>query len=478
MQYKGFIGGSYPAAAVTLDAERTVNWFLEKSESRGATAPACLLPTPGVTTLATGASGAGRGHFYMDGREFCVIGSAFYEVSNAGALTLRGTVTLESSPVTISSNGDGGGELFITSGTGGFLFRLSTNTLSSIAALSGKAYMGDALDGYFLSLDGATSTVYASELLDGTTWNTGTVFAQRSAAPDPWVALKVLGNYVWLMGTQTSEVWYNEGGTFPFTLHPSGRVPYGIAAPFSVAVGEAAIYWLGASRDGAGYVMRSTGFSPEKISTPAMELRIGEFAKISDAVGECYTMDGHSFYVLNFPVQGISWCYDSRSGQWHERGTWIAENNAYTSWRPRFIAHAFGQHRVLDASGNKLYRLGRDVGTDVEDRPIRRLRRAPALQQENQRIFYSSIEVDLEPGLGAVTGQGSDPQMALRYSNDGGKTWSPEIWRDAGALGEYSKRVRWVRMGQARRRVFEVSVTDPIPWRLTNAYLQIGQGAA
>lgn len=64
-----------------------------------------------------------------------------------------------------------------------------------------------------------------------------------------------------------------------------------------------------------------------------------------------------------------------------------------------------------------------------------------------------------------------NPQVMLRISNDGGKTWISETWRGAGKLGEYKRRVRWNRLGQARRRVFEVSVTDSISWRILGAFL-------
>lgn len=67
---------------------------------------------------------------------------------------------------------------------------------------------------------------------------------------------------------------------------------------------------------------------------------------------------------------------------------------------------------------------------------------------------------------------GADPQVMLRISNDGGKTYITEQWRSAGKTGEFSKRVRWNRLGVGRRRVFEVSVTDPIAWKLTGAYVE------
>jgi hypothetical protein len=65
-----------------------------------------------------------------------------------------------------------------------------------------------------------------------------------------------------------------------------------------------------------------------------------------------------------------------------------------------------------------------------------------------------------------------DPVVMLRCSNDGGKTWIFEQMRSAGKMGEYTKRIRWHRLGSARRRVFEVSVSAPIPWRMVGAYLE------
>ena len=475
MRVPGFIFGSYESQAVTADQERTVNWYVEPIEAPGATTTAALYPTPGVTSLATGASNPGRAHFFESDREFAVIGSIFYEIDSIGTLTSRGTVATNTQPATISSNGDGGGELFITSGGNGYYFTLATNTLTQITALDGKATMGGQVDGYFLALDASTSTLYISNLLDGTTWTTGTDYAQRSIAPDPWVAMQVAGRYIWLLGEQTSEVWYNVGATFPFAPHPSGLIRYGCAAPFSVAVADQAVIWLGATRFGDGFVLHSPGFAPRVVSNYAMQRTINDYGTISDAQAYAYSDLGHTFYVLNFPTEDTTWALDLTTGIPAERATWIAENNEFIAWRPRWHARAFGEHRTLDAATGNVYRMGSDLLTDVDSRAIRRLRRAPAIQTENERLFYDSFEVDLEPGLGTQSGQGANPQMMMRMSNDGGKTWGPERMRSAGKVGKYTQRVRWDRLGAARRRVFEVSVTDPIPWKLTGAYVKLRQ---
>ena len=63
------------------------------------------------------------------------------------------------------------------------------------------------------------------------------------------------------------------------------------------------------------------------------------------------------------------------------------------------------------------------------------------------------------------------PMVMLRWSDNSGHTWSNEHWKDAGASGEYRKRVIWRRLGKARDRVYEVMVSDPVIWRLVDAHL-------
>jgi hypothetical protein len=48
-------------------------------------------------------------------------------------------------------------------------------------------------------------------------------------------------------------------------------------------------------------------------------------------------------------------------------------------------------------------------------------------------------------------------------SKDGGRTYTTlQKWRSAGAIGAYRTRLRWLRLGQARERVFELTTTDPV----------------
>lgn len=66
------------------------------------------------------------------------------------------------------------------------------------------------------------------------------------------------------------------------------------------------------------------------------------------------------------------------------------------------------------------------------------------------------------------------PQVMLRWSDDGGHTWSNEHWRSMGKTGEYGTRVIWRRLGMTvklRDRVYEISGTDPVKIAIMGAEL-------
>jgi hypothetical protein len=469
MRYDAFIGGSHESAAYTADQEQTYNMYVVPAQSR-AEKP-WLAPISGVTSLASTTDGVGRAHFFQDGREFAIIGPTLYEISVAGVATSRGSVAMDANPATICSSGDAGGELFITSGGNGYVYTLATDTLAAVAALSGIADFGGYLDGYFWALDASTSTVYLSNLLDGTTWTTGIDYAERSKAGDRFISAIQAGPHLWLLGSQTTEVWYNSGATFPLEPIPEGFLQFGVYAPHSVRLIGTDAMWLGVAPGGRKCILRATGFQPQVVSTHAVETAIDGYADADDAIGDVRSEGGHTFYVLNFDAAGVSWALDVDTGLWTQFGAWTGLQ--YGAWRPRQHVFAFGGMRCLDASGGSVFSVDSAVQTDADGSYIRRLRRSPALVKDLEDVTYAALELDMDVGIGNALAV--DPQVMLRSSNDGGKTWGSEQWRSAGKVGEYGKRVRWNRMGRSRRRVFEVVMADAAPWRITGAYLTVAK---
>lgn len=103
----------------------------------------------------------------------------------------------------------------------------------------------------------------------------------------------------------------------------------------------------------------------------------------------------------------------------------------------------------------------------------------PAYQAVYQMVSYTGVSL-FDVGvtnLGVLQTQlvgaiNRGPLLMLRWSDDGGHTWSNEYRMDTGKIGEFKKRAIRRRLGRTRDRVYEVSATDPVPWRLLNAYLK------
>lgn len=482
MKLPGMIGPSYRSSSPVADPEELINWYVEQVDSPTPTNKFIYNPTPGLEARISVARSPIRALYQLpastDGttRGFFVAGGGFYEFLSDFTVIEHGMLSgVGANPATISYNGDGGGQLLITSADLADSFDLATNVLAPIAGLA--AFQGGMLNGYGLALDQLTSTLRLSDPLDLTTWDP-TQFAQRSIAPDPWRAMIVLYPRIYLFGEHSTEVWY-DAGSFPFPFAPVQGILIqdGIEAPFSLTVADNAVYWLSHNMNGTARIVRATGYRPEVVSTKAVEQAITSYAaagRIDDAVGWTYQLDGHQFYLLNFPSAGVTLCYDTALPPeigWHKRGTWITEDAEYIALRPQYHCFAFGKHLVGDRETGTIYEMRNTYGQDVEGREIRRVRRTPLLTSEQQWIFFKQLQLFLQVGLGTVSGQGQNPVVSLRWSDDAGQTWSNFYSVSAGRMGAYQTRVIWRRLGRSRNRVFEFSVSDPVPWRVIDAFL-------
>src|SRR6187399_340111 len=501
-----FVGGSYKSQSPVTDQEDLINWYVEASESPGASAQASLYPTPGFELFTAATATGGRGMFFgittadqptQVGHCFAVFGNAFEEVLADASVVHRGVVAVDENPATICTNGygsdsalpddqEGLGQLFVTSGGKGYIYELATDTLTLIPDLDDPditVTQGACLNGHFLAFDRDRSVIYVSDQLDGMSWDLSN-YIQRQIGTDPWRAMIATPyGQLCLPGQLTGEFWYFDPVNYPTLFSPdlSGLFSYGCGATFSVAQLGDSVVWLGKAPDGGYQVLQARGYRPARISTHAMEHEAATYPRIDDAIGQCYTEQGHTFYLLTFPTANVTWCYDESAPEgrrWHKRGTWISEQGIYSYLRPVFHAFAFDKHLMADRETNRIYHMANRFPRDIDSRVIRRLRRSPTVQNENALVVYREFELLMETGLGQdANPHGPPPTVMLRISKDGGRTWGDERQASAGKLGAFQTRVYWPRIGQARQRVFEVTVTDAVRnWRVTAAYLRVPGG--
>jgi hypothetical protein len=470
----GFVGGTYQSQSVNADAQRCMNLYPEAIESKAGKNVAALYRIPGLTQFASMPYGPNRGCFCQDGRAFFVGGPRLYEIGSDASVTERGTVLVDQNPATFASSGIAGHQLFITSGGHGYIFDLVSSAFSDV--LTGCTF-GGYVSGYFVALDTPTATLKVSNLLDGTTWDAADV-AQRSARGDKWQSMFISHGLIWLFGSETFDIWAPNGsGLFPFDPVAGAYGEFGCVTGFSAARFDNSLIWLARNDQGNGLVMRGNGYSPERISTHAIEYAFSTYSTIEDGIAYTYQDQGHTFYVLTFPTANATWVYDAASGLWHERGFWNVNAMQFDAYRPGFHCYAYGRHLVGDRLTGQIYEMTHDSHLDADGAYLRWLRRCPHLCSEQTFLLHHRLQVDLEVGLGLLTGQGVTPLAELRWSNDGGHAWSPPVPASMGPRGEYRVRCIWRRLGWARDRVYEVSGSDPIPTRLIDAYLDV-QGAA
>jgi hypothetical protein len=333
----------------------------------------------------------------------------------------------------------------------------------------------DITDNYFVYNKPNSQLWAASDLLSPITDPLS--FASKDGSPDDLVSIIVDRREVYLLGEMSSEVWIDSGAVpFPFTRIPGTSTQQGIAAQWSMSRMGNSFAYVSKNNRGEAMVVRMNGYFPERISTHAVETTLVN-QNVSDAVAWTYQLEGHEVYVVSFPSigdNGLTWAYDNTTGLWHK---WLYRNNQNQFERHRGNCCAFFNQQVLvgDYENGKIYQLGRSYYTD-DGQPIRRIRRAPHLVSDLQRQYFHELQIQFQPGVGLSTGQGEDPQAMLRWSNDGGSTWSNEYWTSIGKQGKYQNRAIWRRLGWSRDKIFEVSISDPVKAVIVSANLKAEAG--
>lgn len=463
-----FIGQAYTSRSLNVNAQRCVNLYPEVDET-GKNVMA-LYGTPGLTTKATATAAASvRGMWVSGSSLYVVSGNKCYKYNTSFVETELGTLTTSTGVVHFAENPT---QIMLVDGTDGYIITIATDAFAAIADADFTSISPTHvvfIDTYFIVNDSGTQRFYISAQNDGTSWD-ALDFGSAEGLPDDNVALLADHRELWLFGDETSEVHADSGNTdFPYERISGAFVEQGCAASHSVVKMDNSVFWLGKNRYGQGIVWRAEGYTPRRVSTHAIEYAIQGYSTISDAIGFAYQQEGHTFYVLTFPTASKTWVFDAATMMWHERAYMTPADGSLVRHRANCYAFFNGAHLVGDHTNGKIYELDPDVYSDAGDE-IKALRASPFHYDKDAlaMIFYHRIQVDIEAGVGLVSGNGSDPQIILRWSDDGGHTWSNEHYADAGSfaaigsIGEYKKRAKWDMCGAGRGRVIEVSITDPV----------------
>lgn len=535
------LGSSYVIRSVNAADNRMVNLYPEVVPE-GGKEPAYLQRCPGLALKATVGTGPIRGLWEHKNLLYVVSGSEFYKVTTSYVATKIGDVT-GTGPVSMTDNGtqifiacnpDG----FIYN-TDTLQFAQITDPDFPGAVTVGY------LDGYFVFNEPNSQRVWVTQLLDGLSIDPldfasaeGSPDGLVSLIIDHREAWLFGSNSVEVW-------YNSGDPDFPLTRIQGAYNEIGCIAPYSVAKMDNSVFWLGADPRGRGIVYRANGYTGVRISTHAVEFAIQGYGNLSDAVGYTYQQDGHTFYVLNFTDADTTWVFDAATGAWHERAGFRNgdfkrhRGNCYARLNGDLIVGDY-QNGKLYKFDLDVYE---DDGQT--QKWLRRWRALPTGANDLKRTAHHSLQIDCETGVGlngidpfdppveitteseiwintesgapnlvanlgtnvpqdintqnnlytlgvledpgltlALDGPtvvGANPQLMLRWSDDGGHTWNGERTVSMGRIGQYGTRAIFRRLGMTlklRDRVYEISGTDPVKVAIMGAELQISPTAS
>lgn len=461
------VGGSYEMDAVSFDSQRSINLYTIMSESGTSKSPAALRCTAGLLEFTTAGGGAIRGGIESAGRAFFISGNEFYEVLIDGTTIIHGTLDTAIRNVYLAENPT---QVMIIDNLYGYIFNKATDTFTKITDTDFPTPSSLTFqDGYFIVTELESSKYYISSINDGLTWAT-LDFTTVEGSPDYLVAVKSDKSNLWAFGTKSVEVYQNTGAlNFPFQKISGAFIETGLAATGSIQTLNNTLYWLGSDENGDDIVWAADGYNAVRVSTQAIERKISQGRNIEESYAWVYHERGHAFYMLQIKGLETTLCLDVATGIWHERVYRNPDTAAYEQHRGSCHVFAFGKHLVGDRETNQIFDMSLDYYSDNGNPMIKR-RVFPYVSQQQNMIPHASLEIDMEVGVGLVAGQGSNPQIMMRYSDDG-YTWSSELIKDIGKIGEYKTRVKWNRLGQARDRVYDISISDPVFVQFNQAIL-------
>lgn len=460
-----FIGEAYAVASDVISGQECTNLFIEVAKD-GKT-PAALYGTPGLDLLITIGSGPIRAEHKMGGLLYVLSGNTLYEITNEFVATSKGTVESSDDGDIATTMDDNGIQLCICVPVEGNAYIYTVS--SGLAIISDNDWVAaDSvffIDTYFIFSRSNSARWHISGSNDGTTYN-ALEFATAESKSDLLKRVFVLQDRIWLFGDESIEQWQNTANAdFPFEKIIGGTLERGCGAMGSVAQLDNTVYWLGDDNN-----IYRAGEAPERISTHAVEFAISGYEVVVDARGYTYVQGGHTFYILTFPTEDVTWGYDVSTQMWHKRssdGTGRHLGNTYSYFNRN--------HVIGDSVNGNLYKFNLDTYTD-NGSIIKRTRITKPLFKENRRVFMSRLQIDFESGVGLNLGQGSDPKVMLSWSDDGGKTFGNEHWRSIGKIGQYGFRAIWRKLGQFYQRTFKLEITDPIKVVITSAQADVTIG--
>lgn len=422
----------------------------------GARTPIAMYGVPGLTEVAIAPSGGpcrGNG-VRFGGNAYLVVKNKLLKIDSVWTITEVGTLNTSAGNIEMAVGRD---YLMIVDGTDGYTYNGTTfATIIDVdfpANPTHCAYQST----YFIANKGSSDEFYISASEDPTSW-ASLDFEAASEKPDNCFGLDTTAKDLYIFGDQSTQVYFADPNNplFPFTLYKGAVLNFGLQAPNSLVSSSAGIFFLGTAEEGGIFVVMLNGFQGVIISNDIAD-DLKDYTTTDDAVAYVYRYSDKTHYQITFPTESVTHEYIVEDNFWTKR-----KSDGLT--KHLSLGHVFfnNVNVVGDANSGELYKIDGTVYTE-DGSQIERIRRTQNVNVGGNGLIFWEVQLLIEAGVGTAGGSGANPQVAMRYSDDGGHNWSSWLNGEMGAIGETETTCYWDKLGVSPRgRIFEFKVTDPV----------------
>lgn len=396
-----------------------------------------LRPADGLVEFCT-TSGIDRGGIEWNGECYRVVGSRLVKITSTGALIDLGYV------------GPGGQVTFdysfdrLAIAAGGKMYYLQGTTLTQVTDTDLGAVVDLVwVDGYFMTTDGEFLVV--TELNDPFEVNP-LKFGSSEVDPDPVVALVKIRNEIYAVNRNSVEVFDNVGGNgFPFARVDGARLTKGAVGTHAACAFNDTLAFLGNGRNESPSIYLGSNASCVKIATREIDLILQTYteAQLANVLVESRVDRGHLHLYVHLPDRTM--VYDLAASQATNQPVWFFLTSALTGvsqYRGRNFVRCYDKWLCGDTQGNRIGYVDESISSHFGQNVRWEFGTLVVYGEGRGGIFH---ELELVTLTGSVE-LGKNPTISTSYSVDG-QTWSNPMFISVGAIGQRSKRLRWMQLG-------------------------------
>lgn len=406
-----------------------------------------------------GFRGAAQKDGLFGGAAIIVNGTAVYTLTEDGVLTvMSGAPLLGDTLVDIAIGQNAALNSVARFATGSALYKLEDGVVSledfpeaGGAGASSVCYHRS----YWAASEAGTDKFYY-QIPGDTTWG-ALEFASSEYDPDPLVALRSRGDQIASLNASSFEVLtLSSDASNPIVPYGGLSFDHGCRSRDTAVNCKGSLLYV----DNECNVRRWDGGEPTIVSDPGQAEQIASVAA-GDLRAWTYAVHGHRFYVLSLGAVA-TWVYDLTAAVGGDR--WFNYNSlGYDYWRPALGCSIGGTVLACDRISAQVYRLDPTLRLDNQEQF--QVKFCAMIDGEDVPIPCANVTVLCDLGDVPMEGDGSEPLMLMRMSDNQGKTFGPYMDAPLATTGDYTTLPVWNGLGdipQLLGRIFEFSVSDPV----------------